>query len=593
MNGSRESVARQLEIIFDSTHDGIIAVDRHGRVTLFNRAAETILRRDAAHALGRPITEVVPSSRLPHVLASGRPELNWKHALDHTSIITTRIPIVDEAGETIGAFAVFRDVTRVVELAEEVTNLREMRIMWEAIFNSTQDAISVVDAQGIQVSVNPAYTRVTGFPEEGVIGRPCTVDIAEGESIHLRVLSTRKPITGMRLKVGPHSKEVIVDAAPIVVNGEVRGSVAVLKDLTEIVRLTSELRHAHQIIRKLEARYSFEDLVGKEPVFLHAVEKARVAATVPATVLLQGESGTGKELFAHAIHNASNRHGEKFVRVNCASLSEGVLESELFGYEDGAFTGARKGGKIGLFQEADRGTIFLDEIGLMALPTQARLLRVLQESEVRRVGGTTTRPVDVRVVAATNADLARSVRDGLFREDLYFRLNVIPVEIPALRDHRQDIPLLVSHFIRRINQEYGRAVSGVAPAVMDRFLRYRWPGNVRELENVLRRAIINMGVYESIISELHLPDLPPDDDADRVQEGGQGCTETRDEPIVPLQEVLAEAEASHIARALRCSDGSRTEAARRLGISIRSLQYKLKRHGSREKQAQDPAQRHH
>lgn len=568
---------RRLELIFNATHDGIIAVDEHARVTLVNRAAEKIIRCSSETALGRPVDDVVPSSRLPIVLKTGRAELNWKHQLEHTSIITTRIPIVDPEGTTIGAFAVFRDVTHVVELAEEVTNLREMRIMWEAIFNSTQDAISVVDAQGIQVSVNPAYTRVTGYPEEGVIGQPCTVDIAEGESIHLRVLSTQKPVTGVQLKVGPHGKDVIVDAAPIIVSGELRGSVAVIKDLTEVMQLNKELRRAKQIIRKLEATYSFDDLVGKAPVFLHAVEKARVAATVPATVLLRGESGTGKELFAHAIHNASDRKAERFVKVNCASLSEGLLESELFGYEEGAFTGAQKGGKTGLFEEADGGTIFLDEIGLMALPTQAKLLRVIQEHEVRRVGGTRTKSINARVVAASNADLLQAVAEGRFREDLFYRLNVIPVEIPALREHPDDIPLLVRHFIRRINQEYGRAVSGVAPRVMEHLNRHPWPGNVRELENVLRRAIINMGVYETIVGESHLPelmDLQPVPSAKIIP----GCRDTSGEEITPLREVLARREAEYLEQVLRHCRGSRTDAATLLGVSVRTLQYKIKKH---------------
>jgi PAS domain S-box-containing protein len=570
---------RQLELIFDATHDGIIAVDDRARVTLVNRAAEKIIRCTSDSALGRPVEEVVPSSRLPIVLETGKPELNWKHSLEHTSIITTRIPIIDPQGATVGAFAVFRDVTNVVELAEEVTNLREMRIMWEAIFNSTQDAISVVDARGIQVSVNPAYTRVTGYPEEGVIGQPCTVDIAEGESIHLRVLSTKKPVTGVHLKVGPHGKDVIVDAAPIIVKGELRGSVAVIKDLTEIMQLNSELRKAQQIIRKLEATYSFDDLVGKAPVFLHAVEKARVAATVPATVLLRGESGTGKELFAHAIHNASDRREERFVKVNCASLSEGVLESELFGYEEGAFTGARKGGKTGLFEEADGGTIFLDEIGLMALPTQAKLLRVIQEHEVRRVGGTRTKRINARVVTASNTDLLHAVGEGRFREDLYYRLNVIPVEIPALREHPEDVPLLVNHFIRRINQEYGRAVSGVAPRVMERLYRHPWPGNVRELENVLRRAIINMGVYEAIVGETHLPEFM-DDCPEPVTHHAVGCQDPFGaEEIVPLKKVVFMQEAHHIARVLKhCSD-NRTRAASLLGVSVRTLQYKIKKFG--------------
>ncbi len=565
----------ELEIIFNSTHDGIIAVDNNARITLFNRSAEELTQRRAQDVIGRDIREVISSTRLPNVLESGVPEIDWKHPLGHTNIIASRMPIIDETGSTIGAFAVFRDVTRLVELAEEITNLREMRIMWEAIFNSTQDAISVVDERGIQVSVNPAYTRVTGFPRDGVIGQACTVDIAEGESIHMRVLSTGRPVTGARLKVGPHAKDVIVDAAPIIVKGEIKGSVAVIKDLTEIRRLTSELRQAQQIIRKLEARYIFDDLIGKQPNFVHAVEKARVAAASPATVLLCGESGTGKELFAHAIHNASDRSKEKFVRVNCASLTDGVLESELFGYEDGAFTGARKGGRTGLFEEADGGTILLDEIGLMSLETQAKLLRVLQENEVRRVGGTSNKRINARVIAATNLDLLEAVHEGQFREDLYYRLNVIPVEIPALRDHPEDIPLLIQHLIRRINQEYGRAVQRVSPAALQRLVRYRWPGNIRELENVLRRAIINLSVYESVIADVHLPELAFDcDDAQQP-----GCADQGEQDVASLRDTLDAAERAHISRALQSCAGSRTRAAARLGISLRSLQYKLKRHG--------------
>jgi transcriptional regulator with PAS, ATPase and Fis domain len=303
------------------------------------------------------------------------------------------------------------------------------------------------------------------------------------------------------------------------------------------------------------------------------VEKAKVAATAPATVLLSGESGTGKELFAHAIHNAGDRAGGRFVRVNCASLSGGVLESELFGYEDGAFTGARKGGRAGLFEEADGGTIFLDEVGLMSLDTQAKLLRVLQEREVRRVGGTRTRPIDVRVIAATNFDLLDAVHDGSFREDLFYRLNVIPVEIPALRDHPEDIVHLITHLIKRINQEYGRAVNSVSPTAVQRLVRYRWPGNIRELENVLRRAIINLSVYESVITDVHLPELPRDCEPPTIE----GCVDHPSDGT--LSEVLGEAESAHIARVLKANSNSRTRAAAALGISLRSLQYKLKKHG--------------
>ncbi len=233
-------------------------------------------------------------------------------------------------------------------------------------------------------------------------------------------------------RVGPNRKEVMTEAAPIIVDGELRGSVAVIHDLTEINKLVSELDQAKQIIRNLEAKYTFDDIIGKSELMEATIAKARLAAETPATIILRGESGTGKELFAHAIHNASERKFNQFVRVNCAAISENILESELFGYEEGAFTGASKGGKIGLFEQADGGTIFLDEIGEISLTMQAKLLRVLQEKEIVRVGGTKPVNVDVRVISATNVDLEKAVFDGGFRKDLYYRLNVFQYKSPPL-----------------------------------------------------------------------------------------------------------------------------------------------------------------
>jgi len=573
-------MSKEIEIIINSTHDGIIAVDRDARITLFNRAAERLTATKASDVLGVHIEDVIPATRLPLVLETGVPEMNWQQPLRDITIITSRVPIVDEHGEIIGAFAVFRDISEMVDLAEQITDMRETRILSEAVFNSTQDAISVVNEDGIHVSVNPAYTRVTGYSSDEVIGRPCTFDITDGESTHLRVLRSREPVKGARIKVGPKQKDVIVDAAPIIVRGEIKGSVAVIKDLSEIMELTTELRQAHQLIRKLEAKYTFDDLVGRQENFLHAIEKAKVAASTPATVLLHGESGTGKELFAHAIHNASERREKKFIRVNCASLSEGVLESELFGYEDGAFTGARKGGKAGLFEEAHDGTIFLDEIGIMSLNTQVNLLRVLQEHEVRRVGGTRTIPINTRVLAATNLDLRQAVQQGDFREDLFYRLNVIPIELPSLREHPQDIPLIIEHMIRRINQEYGRAVSTVSPKALERMRNYSWPGNIRELENVLRRAFINLGMYETVVGLGHLPELGPDCE-EEMPGDFNGCVDPDIEAIPPLRTVVEEAEGRHIERVLKQVAGNRSEAAGVLGVSLRNLQYKLKKYGIR------------
>ena len=305
-----------------------------------------------------------------------------------------------------------------IKRGEELTNLKEVQSMLGAVFNATQDAISVVNKEGKGIMINPAYTKITGLSEKDVLGKPATVDISEGESLHMKVLSTKKPVKGGLLKVGPGRKEVLVNAAPIIVDDELKGSVAVLHDITEMNRLSEELRQAKQIIRKLEAKYTFDDIAGNDVGLLDAVGKARKAADTPATVLLIGESGTGKEIFAHAIHNASERKYNQFVRVNCAALAQSLLESELFGYEEGAFTGAKKGGKKGLFEEADRGTIFLDEIAEISIETQAKLLRVLQEKEIVRVGGIKPISIDVRVIAATNANIQETVKRGKFREDL-------------------------------------------------------------------------------------------------------------------------------------------------------------------------------
>ncbi|RJQ41325.1 MAG: PAS domain S-box protein, partial [Nitrospiraceae bacterium] len=253
--------------------------------------------------------------------------------------------------------------TELKKLTQQVTDLKKVRSLLEAILYSTDDAISVVDEKGCQILINPAYTRITGLNEKDVLNKPCTVDIAEGESMHLKVLKTRKPVRGVSMKVGPARKAVMVNVAPIIIDGELKGSVGIIHDISEIRKLTEELEHAKSLIRRMTAKYTFDDIIGESELVRAAISQARHVADTPATVLLRGESGTGKELFAHAMHNASSRSRGPLVRVNCAAIAESLLESELFGYEEGAFTGAVRGGKKGYFEEASGGTIFLDEIG--------------------------------------------------------------------------------------------------------------------------------------------------------------------------------------------------------------------------------------
>lgn len=560
------------DLIFNSTDDGMIVINNQTEIIVFNRSAERMTGIKRKDALGKKINEIITDSMLPRVMATRRIEANQEMTLANgLKIITTRIPMLGENNELMGAFAVFKDITEVVSLAEEITNLKDIQTMLQAIIQSSEEAISVVDENGKGILINPAYSRLTGLEEEKVIGKPATADISEGESVHMKVLQTRRAMRGVAMRVGPKRKDVIVNVAPVIVDGKLKGSVGVIHDVSEIQNLNRELNRARQIIRTLEAKYSFEDIIGTSEEMTIAIEQARLGAKTPATVLLRGESGTGKELFAHAIHNASDRKYNKFIRVNCAALSESLLESELFGYEEGAFSGAKRGGKRGLFEEADKGSIFLDEIGELTANTQAKLLRVLQEHEITRVGGTKPITIDVRIIAATNVNLEKGIADGTFREDLYYRLNRMPIHIPSLRRRKEDIPLLCSRLIQKINQEYGRNVEGVTEEAVDKLMAYNWPGNVRELDNILGRAIIFMNYSETKIEERHIPDLGANNPSPNIEASEEAQNKS-------LTQMIEQYEARVIRQTLQKLDGNKTKTAKMLGLSVRNLYYKLEKY---------------
>ena len=567
---------REIELILNSTHDAIVVIGMDCKITIFNRAAETLVGVKQEDAVGKDVREIIEDTKLPIILESGIAELDRQQNIGNIKIITSRVPLRNEKGEIVGAMAMFRDITEMKALAAELFNQKEMQSMLAAIFNATQDAISVVDNKGLGVMVNPAYTRITGLTDKDIVGKPATADISEGESIHMKVISSGKLVKGALMRVGPMHKEVLVNAAPIIVDGELKGSVGVLHDITEISRLSAELRQVKEIVRKLEAKYTFEDIVGHDTQLMLAIEKAKRAAETPVTVLLRGESGTGKEIFAHAIHNSSERKYRQFIRVNCSALNESLLESELFGYDEGAFTGAKKGGKKGIFEEANGGTIFLDEIGELAASTQAKLLRVLQEKEFVRVGGTKSIIVDVRVITATNADLEGAIKTGHFRGDLYYRLNAYPIKIPPLRSRKNDIYELSQFFIKKLNQQYGRNIQSISPEAVARMKKFNWPGNVRELENVIGRAIINMKNNEVAILEKHLPKFEKNSDyidGNEISEESLGFNLD-----MKLEDVTAISEKGFIQDVLSDCGGNKTETAKRLGISIRSLYYKMEKY---------------
>lgn len=325
-------------------------------------------------------------------------------------------------------------------------------------------------------------------------------------------------------------------------------------------------REANELRSQLEERYRFDNVIGSSPKMQQVFKVVSQVAPSRATILLTGESGTGKELVAAAIHQRSTRHDGPFVKLHCAALAEGLLESELFGHERGAFTGAERR-REGRFEAAHGGTLFLDEIGEISPATQVKLLRVLQEHEFERVGGNQTLSVDTRLIAATNRDLKAMVAAGRFREDLFYRLNVINVHLPALRERPSDVPALATHFLRRFASENGKRVDRISDAALARLAGYAWPGNVRELENVVERAVVL--AEEGMIEPAHLPaDVLPNTD------GG--------EPIIPGSS-MADIERYAILTTLEAQGGSTSKAADVLGISVRKIQYKLQEYGNAPK----------
>ncbi|HEX5752334.1 MAG TPA: sigma-54 dependent transcriptional regulator [Archangium sp.] len=341
---------------------------------------------------------------------------------------------------------------------------------------------------------------------------------------------------------------------------------AVLVVLSKALEKRALKREAETLREQVRQRTRFHNIIGEAPQLQGIYEVVRRAASTRATVLILGESGTGKELIAQAIHQESQRRDKPFVKVHCAALSESLLESELFGHEKGAFTGA-VARKEGRFELADGGTLFLDEIGEISPAVQVKLLRVLQQREFERVGGTQSLKVDVRIVAATHRDLVAEVKAGKFREDLYYRLNVVAVTLPPLRERKSDIPALVSHFLEKYSDAYGKDVRGLAPGTLQAMLSYDWPGNIRELENAIERAVVLAGG-----NELTTDDLPP------VLRGPRP-TNSSPSSLIPGA-TLAQIEREAILRTLEMVQGSTTRAAEILGISVRKVQYRLKEYGT-------------
>lgn len=458
-----------------------------------------------------------------------------------------------------------------LEEKEELLEYKKVKGELETILNSVSEAIEVADNNGVIKYVNPAFSRVTGIPE----GQRINKNIFEVSPYGAlaTTLTTQRPHSGHRTKVGGSGVEVISNGAPILVEGKSEGAVVVFQPITDIIKLMEELQKSNTIIENLYARigqitgskYSFDDLIGRSKNFKSTIEMAKKASRSDSTVLINGESGTGKELYAHAIHHSSVRRDKPFIKVNCAAIPESLLESEFFGHEKGAFTGAVRT-KLGKVELANGGTLFLDEIGDMNLFLQAKLLRIIQDMEFERVGGTQTIQVNVRFVAATNRNLKELVRKGAFREDLYYRLNVVELAVPPLRKRKDDIPELVEHLIVKFNRKLGKRVKGVSPEALQLLINYEWPGNVRELENVLERAMVV--VEGDLLTHTQLSQYIGQFDS----VFGNSITEIM--PLEKMEQMMLKAALARYGDSLE----GKKKAAQALNISLATLYNKLKKY---------------
>ncbi|KLU61643.1 arginine utilization regulatory protein RocR [Peptococcaceae bacterium CEB3] len=554
--------------VLESVHNGVIVIDAEGGIVFLNPAAERIFNCRAEEFLGQHIFRLVPNSALFTVAQSGVPLLSDKEKLGDKILISNRTPIVWR-DKVIGAVSVFQDVTDLESVSEELHTTQKLKATLEAVVENPHEGLVVVDEHCHVVMMNQFYLDVVGFSLEEVIGKHI-LEITPHSQLP-ETVQTGNPQFAELWKVG--EREFIMMRVPIKKDGKIIGAIGktLFKDMAiarvfakKMIQLENDLEYYKEEFRKIHVSdYTFDDIVGTSAALMKAKNLAVRAAQSSSTVLITGESGTGKEIFASSIHNSGPRRKGPFIKINCAAVPEQLLESELFGYSDGAFTGARKGGKPGKFELANKGTILLDEASDMSLAMQAKLLRVIQDKEVERVGGTQPVPVDVRIIAASNRDLQQLVKEKKFRSDLFYRLNVISLELPPLRERSDDVELLANHLIAKLNRELGTGVQGISPEAMGVLKAYHWPGNVRELGNVLER-MLNLCTDDSI----DLRDLP----AHLLRGAG---LPNREECSSTLKECLYEAEKNMILNALYATKGNKMQAARALGIHRSVLYRKL------------------
>lgn len=563
----------QLRTIFDDLHIGVFTVDAKRRLTSFNRTAESLTGYKEKEVLGKYCYEIFNNKlcygecKFHQAVEAEQKSLSFNLEMvdrfNERQLITKIVtPLYDAAGRVRGCMEIFQSHHAFEDLINRILyDERKLKIILDSldigVFTTTRD--------GHVSFYNTRAESISGYSRQEVLGKPSSVVFGEENTrdpaLMLAAISDGKPRENrealMRAKDG---RRIPVEASYMALRneqGRVVGGLATVVDLSLI----------HELNRAIKGRYTFEDMIGKAPSMQRIFEIVPIVAASDATVLIEGPTGTGKDLLAKVIHNASGRAKRPMVKVNCAALPDTLLESEMFGYAKGAFTGADRD-KPGRFQEADGGTIFLDEIGDLPLSLQAKLLRVLEDKEFYPLGSRKTTKVDVRIIAATNQGLQKQVSERRFREDLFYRLNVIRLELPPLRERQEDVPLMIEHILKRLRAVMRTRVERISREAMEVLLNYDFPGNVRELENILEHA---MTICQGEAVELkHLP-------LSLQKAPAQAALR----PILVEGGALSEprSEKDRIAFVLNRHDGHRGRAAVELGMDRTTLWRKIKKYG--------------
>ena len=564
-----EYAVEEHNAIINSGHNGIIAIDTDGEILVINQSAEKLIGMSLEEVIGKSIENIIPESNLTSVMRTREVELVRKIVIGQKVLLVNKSPIISR-GKVIGAVGIFQDISELEQISHELKTVQEINDELNTVIDFSADGFVITNGQGIVLRDNKSSREMLGIKDVSMIGRHVSWLVEYGynvESVAQKVLENKRQITIFQR---PNSgREIVHTGTPILdENGDVYRVVMNLRDLTELNFLREQLREAQKLsdkyfneLDKFRKEQLSSDIIIRSAIMVDKIETVMKVAQVDATVLILGESGVGKEPIAGILHKASNRANNPFIKLNCASIPASLIESELFGYESGSYTGASKEGRPGLFEIANSGTLFLDEIGELPFDMQSKLLRVLQEKEIYRVGGRKSIKLDVRIVAATNRDLEQMIKDGQFRQDLFYRLNVISIWIPPLRDRKEDIPPLIHHFMEKYNKKYNKQKK-VSPQLVERFIYCQWQGNIRELENTIERMVV--------LSRGDLIDI------DFLTEGDRRLPFS--EPTsLNLKDIMEETEKNLIQRVYGECKSSR-KAAKILGVDQSTIVKKMKKY---------------